>query len=693
MVTDVTPSVDGGALPLKRVPGEPVTVGATVFADGHDHLYVVVAHRAPGAADWTDVVMTSTNPGRDQWQATFVPADKGEHRFEVRAWIDRVSTWRDATRRKFEAAVDISRDLLAGAELLEAQAGRSRQGAAKDLRAGAASLRGGDLAALVDLDVGRRLERAARAALRPGDATVSARFVVQVERERALFSTWYELFPRSAAPRDESRSAPGSVTAGSQARGPATPGTLLDVENQLEELADLGIDVLYLPPVHPIGQSFRKGRDNAPQASPDDPGSPWAIGSAAGGHTAVLAELGTVADVGRLATAAARFGIDLALDLAFQCSPDHPWVTEHPEWFRHRPDGTIQYAENPPKRYQDIYPLDFESPAWRALWDELLAVTLFWCEQGVRVFRVDNPHTKPFAFWQWLIAEVQSRHQGMLFLAEAFTRPAVMRRLGQVGFTQGYTYFTWRTSKADLVEYFTELSTAPSVDEFRPNAWPTTPDILPEHLQHAPLTAFALRLVLAATLSPSYGVYGPSYELGVNEPAGNGLEEFAQSEKYEICRWDRSHARTLRPLLADINRIRRNHLALHTLRTLRFHGTNNDALICYSKTPHRGPSVDPAQPALATMLIVVNLDPSDRQAGMVDLDLAALGLDPSRPFVVDDLLGATAYVWQGGSNFVELHPDRQPGHVFRVSQPDDAAGEVARRSLPVPPSPPSPTAS
>jgi starch synthase (maltosyl-transferring) len=700
VVTAITPVVDGGQFPLKRVVGEPVTVGATVFADGHDRLYVVVSHRPPGAKGWTDVPMIATNPGRDQWVASFVPPCEGDHRFEVRAWIDRVSTWLDATGRKFEAGVDVGSDLLIGAGLLEDLAGRLRKSEAKELRARAGSLRAGDLDVVVDPAAGRGLELLARAALRRAEATASARFVVEVEREQALFSTWYELFPRSSAPAegrgdrwDDARpdDAPDAPPDDTSSADMATHGTLRDVENRLEELADLGIDVLYLPPVHPIGESFRKGSDNAPQAAPHDPGSPWAIGGADGGHTAVLSELGTVADIERLAEAARGFGIELALDLAFQCSPDHPWVTEHPEWFRHRPDGTIQYAENPPKKYQDIYPLDFETAAWRSLWDELLAVSLFWCERGVGVFRVDNPHTKPFAFWRWLIAEVQRNHPGTLFLAEAFTRPAVMRRLGQVGFTQGYTYFTWRTSKWELVEYFTELSTPPSVDEFRPNVWPTTPDILPGHLQHAPLTAFALRLVLAATLSPSYGVYGPSYELGENEPAGNGMEEFARSEKYEIREWDLSRVRTLRPLLTEINRIRRDHLALHTLRTLRFHGTDNDALICYSKTPHSGPSVDPAWPSLATVLVVVNLDPSGRQAGMVELDLAALGVDPARPFVVEDLLGATAYVWQGGSNFVELHPDSQPAHVFRVSQPDDPVEAVADRALPVPPSPSSAT--
>jgi starch synthase (maltosyl-transferring) len=744
---ELTPMVDGGRFPIKRVVGEPVTVGVTAFADGHDRLRVVVSHRASSADPWTDVVMYSVNPGLDRWEATFVPLTEGSHCFEVRAWIDHVATWRDAVGRKVEAGVDITSDIAAGAALLDGLTDRADPADADLLGAAAARLRDGTTDVVADPGSGDDLEALAHRALRVADATISEQLAVLVERERALFSTWYELFPRSAAPLSDTSGIGDTVGIGGtggiggtsgpgDASGPAgdadateipTPstdaadaadvaestdaadaagedgapsqpgpdvgprhGTLADVTRRLEEFADLGIDVLYLPPVHPIGTAFRKGPDNAAHAGPDDPGSPWAIGGPEGGHTAVHPDLGTVDDVASLAAAAAEMGIDLALDLAFQCSPDHPWVTEHPEWFRHRPDGSIQYAENPPKKYQDIYPLDFEGPAWSSLWDELLAVTLFWCGHGIRVFRVDNPHTKPFAFWEWLITEVQARHPGTIFLAEAFTRPKVMRRLGQVGFTQGYSYFTWRTSKAELVDYFTELSSAPSVDEFRPNLWPTTPDILPWHLQHAPLEAFALRLLLAATLAPSYGVYGPGYELGDNEPAGNGKEEFGASEKYEIRRWDLSRRRTLRPLLADLNRIRRDHLALHTLRTLRFHATDNDALICFSKTPHRGPSVDPALPALASVLVVVNLDPAVRQGGLVHLDLEALGVDPSRPYVVDDVLGGQAYVWHGTSNIVELDPGHRPGHVFRVTQPSDPA-DVTSRPTPTPsPEPPEP---
>ena len=646
VIDDLAPQVAGGRFPVKRVVGEPVDVEATVFADGHDHLAVVVAHRPPGAQGWTEEPMTSGNPGLDRWQGRFVPEAVGMHRYRVRAWIDRVATWRDGTHRKRDAGLDLTSELLAGAALLDELAEAGPKRVANSLAVAAAALRAGDDSVIADDELGAELEAIARRALRAGDATVSDPIEVEVEPERALFSTWYELFPRSV-------------------------GTLAAVGRRLDEFADLGIDVLYLPPVHPIGRSHRKGRDNVTAAGPGDPGSPWAIGGPEGGHTAVHPDLGTVADVAALARAAKEVDIALALDLAFQCSPDHPWVTEHPEWFRHRPDGTIQYAENPPKAYQDIYPLDFDTPAWRALWDELLAVTLFWCDHGVGVFRVDNPHTKPFAFWHWLIAEVRALHPGTIFLAEAFTRPMVMRRLGQVGFTQGYTYFTWRTSAHELVEYFTELASPPWVDEFRPNAWPTTPDILPLHLQHAPLEAFAVRLALAATLSPSYGVYGPGFEAGDNVPAGNGKEEFGASEKYEVRQWDLTSARTLRPLMGDLNRIRRQQLALHTLRTLRFHGSDNEALLCFSKTAHTGPSVDSALPGAATMLVVVNLDPLGVQRGTVSFDPAVLGLDPGRPFEVEDVLGGHAFAWKGGQAFIELDPAHQPAHVFRIIQRDE----------------------
>ncbi len=607
VIQGLAPRVDDGRHPVKRVVGEPVTASATVFADGHDLLRVVLAHRPPGAGAWVEVPMSATNPGLDRWEATFVPEAVGMHRFRIRAWIDHRATWRDALARKVAAGVDRPDD---------------HQGEPD----------------------GR---------FRARDASTSETIEVDVSHERALFSTWYELFPRSLPPR----------AADGTARSP-----LAAVTAQLDELADLGFDVVYLPPIHPIGTTHRKGPDNAEVALSTDPGSPWAIGGPAGGHDAIHPDLGDLDDFKALVAAASERQMAVALDLAFQCSPDHPWVTEHPEWFRHRPDGSIRYAENPPKRYEDIYPLDFETSAWRELWEALADVTRFWCEQGVSVFRVDNPHTKPYPFWEWLIAEIRRRHPATIFLAEAFSRPAVMHRLAQIGFTQSYTYFAWRESAYELREYFTELTTPPSVDELRPNLWPTTPDILPAHLQHAPLEAFAVRLVLAATLSPSYGVYGPSFELGENQPAADGREELADSEKYQIRTWDLLGARTLRPLMGHLNQIRRDHLALHTLRTLRFHATDNDAVLCFSKTAHAGPSVDPRQTAAATVVMVVNLDPNQPQAATLTLDLGALGVDPWQPYQALDLLTGRAYTWSGHQSWVRLDPATAPAHVFRLAQ-------------------------
>jgi starch synthase (maltosyl-transferring) len=654
VIEDVTPRVAGGRFPVKRVVGEPVDVRAAVYADGHDVLYPVLSHRPPDARRWVEVPMAATNPGLDLWEARFVPVTEGVHRFRVVAWVDPFSSWRQGMLRKLEAGVDVSSDLLVGASMLEEAATRAPARARHPYLEAAARLRAGDTIDVTDPGADGRPSAVElfRRVLRRTDATLGEVVEVLVEWERALFSSWYELFPRSWSTDRQRR----------------PHGTLRDVAAQLDYVAELGFDVLYLPPVHPIGESFRKGPNNAETCGPGDPGSPWAIGSPAGGHTAIHPQLGTIDDFRQLVDRAAEYGIDVALDLAFQCSPDHPWVTEHPEWFRHRPDGTIQYAENPPKRYQDIYPLDFESPAWRSLWEALRDVVRFWLDLGVRIFRVDNPHTKPFAFWEWLLADVRATHPRTIFLSEAFTRPRPMHRLAQLGFTQSYTYFTWRVSKEELAGYFTELSTPPSVDELRPNAWPNTPDILPWHLQNAPPEMNALRVFLAATLSPSYGIYGPAFELADNRPAENGKEEYLDSEKYEIRAWDLGDPRSIRHLIASLNRARREQAALHTLRTLRFHEVANDQMLAYSKTPHAGPNPDPTDPVRNPVLCIANLDARSPQVGMVDLDLGALGIDPGRPFEVHDLLTDRRFEWNGPVNYVELHPDHRPGHLFRVSQ-------------------------
>jgi starch synthase (maltosyl-transferring) len=419
----------------------------------------------------------------------------------------------------------------------------------------------------------------------------------------------------------------------------------------------MGFDVLYLPPIHPIGKTNRKGPNNTPEAGPDDPGSPWAIGAMEGGHKAVHPDLGTLKDFQRLLKKAKKAGIELAMDLAFQCTPDHPYVKDHPEWFRHRPDGSIQYAENPPKRYEDIFPLDFEGENWRELWEELKSVVEFWIKQGVRIFRVDNPHTKPFSFWEWLIAETKAKNPDVLFLAEAFTRPKVMYRLAKLGFTQSYTYFAWRNIQWEIREYFTELTQTEVRDFFRPNLWPNTPDILTEYLQIGGRPAFMVRVVLAATLGANYGIYGPALELCVNQALHPGSEEYLDSEKYEIRTWDIQHADTLKEFITRLNRIRRENPALQHDKNLLFHKQDNDQLICYSKHADDFSNI---------VLVVVNLDPHHRHSGWIEIPLEDLGLVSKEPYQVHDLLSDARYLWNGPRNYVELDPKICPAHVLRI---------------------------
>ncbi|MBK9179195.1 MAG: alpha-1,4-glucan--maltose-1-phosphate maltosyltransferase [Acidimicrobiales bacterium] len=639
VIEAVRPQVDGGRFAVKRVVGEAVEVHADVFADGHDELGAVVRHRTELETVWTEVPMEPL--GNDAWRATFAAGGPGRHLFHVEGWVDELATWRTRTAKKVAAAQDVEVELVSGALLVDAAAERARAAKAKAdaeaLKEVAAVLRSGDTAPVTSDDA----ELIGLLARHPDRtrSTSSDPVTIAVDAERARFSAWYELFPRSWSPV------------------PGAHGTLRDVRDRLPYLAELGFDVLYLPPIHPIGTSFRKGRNNALVAEPDDVGSPWAIGSPEGGHTAVHPQLGTVDDVRDLVGAARALGIEVALDFAIQCSPDHPWVTEHPEWFRMRPDGTIQYAENPPKKYQDIYPLDFDSVDWQGLWAALLGVVTFWIDQGVRTFRVDNPHTKSFAFWEWLIGEVKWENPDVVFLSEAFTRPKVMHRLAKLGFTQSYTYFAWRTAKWELTEYFTELTRGPGVEYLRPSVWPNTPDILTEQLQHGGRAAFVTRFVLAATLSASYGIYGPAFELGEHVPREPGSEEYLDSEKYQIRVWDLDRPDSLRDLVARVNRIRRTHPALQSDRSLRFHHVDNDQLLCYSKR-----TADFAD----VVLCVVNLDPHWQQAGWVHLDLEELGVAHDGLVEVRDLLTGAQYLWSGPANYVELDPAVQSVHVFEV---------------------------
>ena len=534
---------------------------------------------------------------------------------------------------------DVGVDLQVGAQIVAEAAAASEGEVARSLGEFARYLTNDSRAEAIEVALGGSLQSLMkRHGLRRFQTEWPTPSVkVWVDRWKARFSTWYELFPRSASPDPQRR------------------GNLKDVENRLPAIAAMGFDVLYLPPIHPIGRAFRKGKNNSPVAEPGDVGSPWAIGGPEGGHDAIHPELGTMADFDSLLKAAETRGMEVAMDLAFQCSPDHPYVKQHPDWFRHRPDGTIQYAENPPKKYQDIYPFDFECENYQALWNELLRVVLHWMSHGVKIFRVDNPHTKPFPFWEWLIAEVKSRDPNILFLAEAFTRPKVMYRLGKLGFSQSYTYFTWRNEPWAIKQYYSELFKTNVADFFRPNAWPNTPDILPEYLQTDARAAHIVRAILAATLCANYGIYGPAFELMVNKPVAPGKEEYLHSEKYEAYSWNLERDDSLVDLLTRLNKIRRENPALQHDRGFQIHGTNNPHVVCFSK--RRGDSV---------ILVAANTDPHHTQWANIDLDLTALGIEGDQPYQVHDLLSNDRYQWQGGYNTVGLDPGSNPAHVFAV---------------------------
>ena len=638
VVEAITPVVDGGRFAVKRIVGDRVDVEADCFADGHDTLACMLRYRRDDSAKWQETPMVLL--GNDRWRGGFVATTPGSYRYTVTAWVDGFLSWRHDFARRVDAD-DLRIAARAGANLVDAAAQRAAGEHRRALAQWAAQLRAlDDVPALSSLGLSEELARVAmRYPERRFATTYPVEFPLVVDRERARYSTWYELFPRSCATKS------------------GTHGTLRDCSERLAYVAEMGFDVLYLPPIHPIGRERRKGLNNALEAFASDVGSPWAIGAAEGGHKDLHPQLGTLQDLHDLAAAARAHGIELALDIAFQCAPDHPYVREHPSWFRQRPDGTIQYAENPPKKYQDIYPFDFETEDWQALWQELGGVILFWVDEGVRIFRVDNPHTKPFAFWEWAIARIKRDHPDVLFLSEAFTRPKVMHRLAKVGFTQSYTYFTWRNTKRELTEYFTELTSGPGRDYFRPNCWPNTPDILPEYLQTGGRAAFMSRLVLAATLAANYGIYGRAYELLERTPREPGTEEYFESEKYELRHWGAAPADGLAAFIARMNAARRDNPALQRDDNLRFVPVDNDELICYAKVDAASDNV---------VLTVVNLDPHHSQSGWVTLDLADLGIEAGQTFQVHDLLSDARYLWTGERNFVMLDPARVPAHVFRV---------------------------
>ncbi|CAN5870897.1 alpha-1,4-glucan--maltose-1-phosphate maltosyltransferase [soil metagenome] len=640
IVEGIAPEIDCGAFPIKRVVGESVRVEADIFAEGHDILQAVLKHRQAGASEWSEVLMESLS--NDRWASSFEVHDLGRHEYTVQAWIDRFASWHRELFKKQEAGQDVASELLEGSQLVREAVGRATGPDVDHLRerseflAKESTPQSSRIRSALDPDLSSLMDRHPD---RTYAHTYEKVLGVVVEPLRARYGAWYELFPRSASPE------------------PGRHGTFRDVEARLPYVAGMGFDVLYLPPIHPVGRSYRKGPNNTLTPGPNDPGSPWAIGSEEGGHTDIHPELGTIDDFDRLVEAARRYDIQVSLDIAFQCSPDHPWVKEHPEWFRHRPDGTIKYAENPPKKYQDIYPLEFEGEAWQSLWEALRDVFLYWIDHGVTIFRVDNPHTKPFRFWDWCINEIKRDHPEAIFLSEAFTRPKLMKRLAKGGYSQSYTYFTWRNTKEGLIEYLTELTTTDCKDYMRPNFFANTPDILHEFLQVSGRPGFQIRQVLASTLASAYGIYGPPFEQCVGTPVKHGSEEYLDSEKYQIRHWDLDAPGNLRDFIARINAIRRENPALQSNEGLRFHHIDNDQLLIYSKATADLSNV---------ILVAVNLDPYHTQSGWVQIPPADLGLDADAGFQVHDLLSDARYLWHGEWNYIELNPHASPAHIFRV---------------------------
>ncbi len=647
VIENVTPWIEGGRHPIKRTVGEDLTVQADVFKDGHDKVSAVLKWRKTGEKHWHETPMTPL--GNDRWQATCSFYNTGPHEYTIEAWGDAFATWREEFEKKFGAGLrELSSESLEGAALVESAAARAKAAGAK---ADAARL----------CEIADRLRRATPEEVSSisqwseldglmrawPDRSVTAEFSppakVWVDRERAAFAAWYEFFPRSAEGKPDSGS------------------TFRDCLGRIDDAKAMGFDVIYFPPIHPIGVTNRKGRNNSTTCEPGDPGVPYAIGNRhqgcpnGGGHKDVAPELGTLKDFEWLVREVHKRGMEIALDFAINCSPDHPYVADHPDWFYKRPDGSIKYAENPPKKYEDVYPLNFHCSDWRALWDEMVDIILFWCARGVRIFRVDNPHTKPVAFWEFLIAKVHAKYPDVIFLSEAFTRPKMMKALAKVGFTQSYTYFTWRNTRREIEEYLTELTTTETAEYFRPNFFTNTPDILPFYLQSGGRPAFVIRAVLAATLSPVYGIYS-GFELCEAEPVP-GKEEYLNSEKYQFKGRDWNAPGNIKDIITRLNAIRASNRALHELRNLRFHPCDDEQVIFYSKvTPSRD----------NMLLVAVNLDPFHTHGTFVHVPLERLGFHPDETYQVHDLLSGERYLWQGSRNYIELNPHSTPAHIFRV---------------------------
>ncbi len=637
IIENIQPEIDCGRYFIKRIVGEQVDVRADIFSDGHDALRASLWYKHDAQKQWTEVFMQE-HPN-DLWTASFIVEKKGFYSYKVEAWVDHLLTWLKGFRKKYEDGQHMGVELQIGSKLLRqtAKSYAKTKGAKLTQLAGVLD---GAYQEAVDTVLSAAFAEAVKAfPMKQFQTEYDKNLRVRVGREKELFSTWYELFPRST-----------SLEANKH-------GTFKDTERLLPRLQEMGFDVLYLPPIHPIGKLNRKGKNNAVDAQANEPGSPWAIGSSEGGHKAIHPELGTLEDYKHLIQEAQKYGIEIALDLAFQCAPDHPYIKEHPKWFLWRPDGTIAYAENPPKKYQDIVPINFESDDWENLWNELKSVILYWCEAGVSIFRVDNPHTKPFRFWEWVIAAVQKEYPDTIFLAEAFTRPKIMAELAKLGYAQSYTYFTWRTSRKELEEYMMELTQTELREYFRPNFWPNTPDILPYELMGADSNAFALRYALAATLSSNYGLYGPAYEFMENTGNTNGKEEYLDSEKYEIRLYDWNVRNRLTDLYTRINRIRQENKALQTTWNIYFTRTDNEQLMSYVKKSNDN-----------VIWCIANFDVKNKQSGYIEVPKKLLEIESRVNLKVTDLLTAEVYYWFNDWNYVELAPAKYPMHILKVEK-------------------------
>jgi starch synthase (maltosyl-transferring) len=639
VIEEVTPTVDGGRYPVKLPRGSTLQIGANVFRDGHDLVSARVIYLAPGEPQWRSAQLRYEHDP-DRWFGSLKVDALGRWHYGIEAWPDHFGSWRSELEKRIHAGQDVRPELLVGALLVERYASLLRGDVARRVRELTSTMQ--DESAPLDERLRAALDEQLVAEiygpLEPAELTRSPLYELLVDRAEASFAAWYELFPRS------------------QAKKAGVHGTFADTARRLPEIAALGFDVIYLPPIHPIGETHRKGRNNAPKAEPGDVGSPWGIGAREGGHTAVHPALGTIDDFDELVASARDLGLELALDYALQCSPDHPWVTEHPDWFFVRPDGTIRYAENPPKKYEDIYPLNFWCKDREAMWNACRDVLLFWAGHGVRTFRVDNPHTKPFSFWEWVLREVQTRYPDTVFLSESFTRPNRMKALAKLGFNQSYTYFTWKNSAAELRDYFRELTASPMTEYYRPNCFTNTPDILHEYLQHGGRPAFRVRLVLAATLAPVYGIYS-GFELCEGTPVRPGSEEYLDSEKYQLVHRDHNAPGNIKQDIARLNRIRSENPALQTLPNLEFVGSDYDGILAYRRF---APGNE--------ILVIVNLDPHQMHETTVDVPIDRMGIGEGEAYEVSDLLSGSRYVWRGRKNYVKLDPTERVAHVFKITK-------------------------